>query len=525
MVTQPTTNSFLSAIPAKIKTLPFLLRLFLCLISGMLIAAALAPVYFTIGALIGFSLFYLLLSTFSARAAITAGWLFGFGYHAIGLYWIGNALLVEGNDYAWAWPLAVAGLPALLAFFTAAGAYAFQRFAKADHISGFILFIAIFSAAEYLRGTLFTGFPWNLYGYIWGDNIAIMQFASFGGVYGLSLLTIFWCSCIGFLLLSSMKALKAVAFLCITFVSFSALSFLGSARIANQPNTYHEDITLKVVQPNIAQKDKWDPNQANGIFNHFLKLSKTDASSPEDQKTVIIWPETATRSYIVDHPDYKEALHNALPSNGYLLTGYLNRKTKDDDVTFNNSLAVFNNDVELLDIYHKSHLVPFGEYIPFQKWIPLAPVTRFKGFQSGNGPQTLTSDLPPFSPLICYEIIFPSHVTNSQNKPQWIVNVTNDGWYGQSSGPYQHLVQTRFRAIEEGIPVVRSANTGISAVIDGYGRTLQSLPLEKQGVITSQLPLPIAGNTIFSQCGNWLFLTALLSLLLLCIFGHKKRAA
>ncbi len=509
----------------KVKAAPFLLRLFLCLLCGMAIACALPPTYFVFGAFAGFGIFYILLTSFTPRASILAGWLFGFGYSTVGLYWIGNALLVEGNDYAWAWPLAVAGLPALLAFFTAAATYMVARFAALERPSGLIFFITAFALAEYLRGTILTGFPWNLYGYIWGDHLPIMQLLSLGGAYSLTLITLFWCSTIGFLILCNNKKQSDIV-LTLYLLSFVLAYGFGAARLSQATDVPQENIALRVVQPNIAQQDKWHNDKINENFDILLSLTKSEEQTTPETKTLIIWPETATRSDMIDRDDYKNLLKKAMPENGFLLTGFLNREPQaDGSNNYHNSLAVFDHNMVERDIYYKSHLVPFGEYIPFQKWIPLTPITSFTGFQAGAGPTTLSDDgLPPFSPLICYEILFPGHVKNADaSAPEWIVNVTNDGWYGDSTGPYQHLVISRFRATEEGVPVVRSANTGISAVIDSYGQVFESLPLNTRGIIEAPLPSAIANRTLYSHFGNLIFLALLMGCGLLCFLCKKKK--
>lgn len=496
----------------SLTAMPLMLRYFLCLLCGMILTTALPPTYMVFSAFIGLSLFYILLASFTPKNAAMAGWLFGFGFFTIGLNWIGNAILVEGNGNALIYLLTITALPAALALFISAGAYTIRRLGtNLKTPQGFLFFAGIMTLTEFLRGTLFTGFPWNLYGTIWADNLSIMQFTSLGGIYSLTLLTLFWCSAIGYLVISNNKKISGIILL-FCLLSFCLISGYGTNRISNAGTNTHPDLEIRIVQPNIAQKDKWDRGKIRENFNELIQLTHLKKTPHKDTTTVIVWPETAIHSNMIRRADYGSALRHALPSNSFLVTGILDREDlADGRERFNNSIAIFDQNLIRHDIYHKSHLVPFGEYIPLQKYIrlPFSPVANAPAFEGGNGPETLHDDgrLPPFSPLICYEIIFPANVISpdKNDRPEWIVNVANDGWYGDSAGPHQHLVSARFRAIEEGIPVIRAANTGISAVINAYGETLEQQPLSTRGTIESKLPLPAPERTLFSHFGNVIF--------------------
>ncbi|MCB1650969.1 MAG: apolipoprotein N-acyltransferase [Alphaproteobacteria bacterium] len=463
------------------------------LIIGCLASLSMAPLSAWPILFISFPTFYALLSASqNKKQAFALGWLFGFGYFVCSLSWIGNALLVEGNPYKWAWPLAVSGLPALLAFFPAIAAL-LTRITAPDlkTIRGTLAFLLFFSAAEIARGTLFTGFPWNLYGYTWISVLEIAQTAHITTAYGLSALTIFWAASPAFVLLSKNKTHKTI--ISAASILTITLSYAyGFYRLNNTPIQYHKDMQVLLVQPNIKQSEKWSAHKIAAHFAMLLEMSQNTQEN-NNKTTYIIWPETAISSVFLNDKGAMNALRAMLytyPSNAALLTGALIYNPKEKSYT--NSLILIGKDGNISNIYNKHHLVPFGEYIPFQKWIPLQPVVEFTGFKKGNGLQTFeTQEGLRYSPLVCYEIIFPGRVVHKNQNTDVIINVTNDGWYGNSAGPYQHLTQARFRAIETGIPVIRVANTGISAIINSLGETEYNTHLSEKISASSKIPLKI----------------------------------
>ncbi len=429
--------------------------------------------------------------------AALLGWAFSFGYFGLGMWWIGNALLVEGNDYAWAWPLTVSVLPAGLALYTALAGFFIKRFINLQTLPGFLGFAAILGLSEFARGHLLTGFPWNLYGYSWAEFLEIAQLASLHNIYGLTFITILWAVLPGYLFGGRgssplTKALTAAAMI----ASFAGAYVYGHTRLQNNPTTFHENVSIRLVQPNTPQEDKWNRDLLQPNFEQLVSLSRSDGD--EAATTYIIWPETALNYMVMRDPFNQQILRDALQSyerKAYLLTGTMLRDPITEDYT--NSLLFFDQNANNTMAYDKAHLVPFGEYIPFQKWIPLEPVARFQGLKSGPGPRHFsTPEGLAYSPLVCYEIIFPGSVTqDGAPKPDFIINVTNDAWYGVSPGPYQHFVQARFRAIEEGVPVIRAANTGISGVIDSFGRPVYKTRLFETN--TEDILLPIAKKTTY----------------------------
>lgn len=463
---------------------------FLCFVAGSFCALAMAPYNFWPVLLVGFGTFYVALHRAEKkRHAFTCGWLFGFGYFVFSLYWIGNALLVDGNPYVWAWPLAVCGLPALLAFYTAFPALICSQFLKFDRWHGYLGFIAIFAAFEWLRGHLFTGFPWNLFGYAWADMLPVVQIISLGNVYILSVLTLLWLS-IGGLLWLSKHTVERIALLVLVLVSFAVNFSFGMWRLSQDSGAVHDTLMIKIVQPNTPQDEKWEREKMVQHFYTALELSQHKENEP-DIPTLIVWPETALSPGFIYQPEIAAMLNTYSKDSVQLITGAL-RHTPEDD-SYHNSVITISQDGSVSNIYDKTHLVPFGEYIPFQKWIPLRPVAAFKGFDIGAGLQSLTTfGGLTYSPLVCYEIIFPGKMVARGTHPDFIVNVTNDGWYGISLGPYQHFVKAQFRAIEEGIPVIRAANTGFSGVIDPYGRVVARSDLYKAQDLLVPLPHKIS---------------------------------
>lgn len=491
----------------------------LCLLSGAVAVLSMAPWNLWPFMFAGFSAFYYLLSKASTkRGAFIYGWLFGFGYSACGLWWIANALLVPGNPFSWVWPLAVAGLPALLAFFPACAALVIKRFSNLQKLPGFLLFVSLMGLSEWLRGHIFTGFPWNLYGYAWGGWDGMMQNAAWGGPYMLTLLTVLWAALPAFLYVSDEPAKRKMTVVATAVFLFAACIAFGQWRISSPDPGINDNVNILIVQPNIRQDEKWDNSKA-GENLYTLSILSGAQNDDKDKTTFILWPETAITADALTNPQARAIIRPALESYTgpvYLLTGLLRSETKTDKEVYFNSVAAVSRDLVIAAAYDKSHLVPFGEYIPFQKIMPFGPFVRLEGFTQGHGPQTLElPGAPAFSALVCYEIIFPGAVTARKGpRPEFILNVTNDAWYGDSPGPRQHFMQARFRAIEEGLPVIRSANTGISGVIDAYGRPLLTIALDSKAAENVALPRALPRPPLYTRTGDWVFLVAALALIL-----------
>ncbi|MHA1539860.1 MAG: apolipoprotein N-acyltransferase [Alphaproteobacteria bacterium] len=490
---------------------------FFSILCGALLALALPPFKFFPLIFICFPLLLLLLDkAHTKKQAFLIGWFFGTGFFIAGMYWIANALLVPPAQFKWAYPLAAIALPAFLAIFIGA-ATSILHLLKAHKRQKVIAFALLWSLMEYARGNVLTGLPWNLIGY--STPLEILQVTAIFGIYGLSFLTV--------LAGSSLYVFKKnKLFILLMILPLLASYGWGQQRLDSWPTKAVHNVLLRLVQPNIPQQDKWRIDLKESNFQKLLTLSHYDEDS-DNLPTHIIWPEAAAPYKLDENLSRRMQAASILDKNQILLTGSIT-KTKEGD--YANSFLAIDNHGRIAASYNKSHLVPFGEYIPYQNYIPfLKPLAAKMGEMiQGDGPTTLSiPNTPPLSPLICYEVIFPGEVIGvAKKRAEWMLNVTNDAWYGISTGPYQHLEISRTRAIEEGVPLVRVAGTGISAIFDAYGRTIETLPLGKQGILDAHLPRPALKKTLFATFGNIPFLSfltgSLFLILVLSIFRRKK---
>ncbi|MDE2029356.1 MAG: apolipoprotein N-acyltransferase [Alphaproteobacteria bacterium] len=445
------------------------------------------------------ALIFLLQGTKKKRQAFLTGWWFAFGFLTCSLYWIADSMFVDLAHFWWAIPLAVAGLPALFAIYYGLAA-AIARAIGLRGTAGAITFGLMWFVADYARGHLFTGFPWNLTGYAWSGILPVLQFASLAGIYGLSLVTSVTSTLPAALADGSKTGRRAFA---ASLVFLIALAGWGETRLLTTHVGTVPGVRLRIVQPDTAQKYKWSANDREADFDE--RLAMTSAPSKKSV-TAVIWPEAAAVYFLYENPERRAEIAAHLPPNGILITGVI-RRTLDENgnIRFYNSLTSVNDKGQLTAGYDKAHLVPFGEYMPFRKFLPpsvKALAASDEDFSPGPGPRTLrVPGLPSFSPLICYEAIFPGAVVDSHDRPDLMINVTNDAWYGDTIGPYQHFDIARVRAIEEGLPMIRDANTGISGVIGPLGRIDKRLGLEKKGFIDSDLPTPLF-LTFYAKMGD-----------------------
>lgn len=441
----------------------------------------------------------------STRQAFWRGWLFAFGYFVLGLYWVAHALFVDIAQFWWALPLAVVALPVGLALFWGAAAALTFRFSSPQHFLRLLFFAGALALAEWLRGHVFTGFPWLLTAYLWIDVPTVRALAATLGAYGLTLWTLLIALLPAMFVLESSKRQRAD-----TLALAVILMFMPLLNVPAELQSKGQ-VSLRLVQPNIEQQLKLDPAARAGIVARLLEQTGT-----EGHPQVVIWPETAVPFLLAQRPDVREQIAAGLPRGSYLVTGSPRR----EDDRFYNSVVVMDDQGQLLASYDKSHLVPFGEYIPFRQWLPFDPVAGGLDFSRGAGPRTLDiASLPGFGPLICYEVLFPGRIADPQHPPLWLLNVTNDGWYGTTHGPYQHLEITRMRAVEEGVPLVRVANTGISAVINADGDLAVAAPLAAAKTIDYQLELN-SRVTFYQKWGDTPVLIAAILLVLAGLLPH-----
>ena len=432
--------------------------------------------------------------------ALLTGWLFGFGYLVAGLYWIGHAFLVDAQTFGWMLPFAVLTVPAGLAIFPAVGT-AMARLLWTRGAARILALAAALTATEWLRGHVLTGFPWNTFGYALTAPLALAQGAALIGIWGLTFLAIAAFASPAALADDRADTKRAWLPVTLAVAVLATLAIYGALRLMNTPMSFVRDVQLRIMQPNLQQDEKFDYTAKDQVMKHYLDLSRRiTGAAPRgiSDVTHLIWPESAFPFYLRREPDALKQIDDLLPEGTVLITGAdrIEDTQPGKNSRIYNSIMVLDHDGGVTAIYDKVHLVPFGEYLPFQsvlERIGLVQLTKIEGGYMAGEPRRpmAVPRTAPFVPLLCYEIIFPGELMPTGDRPGWLVNLTNDGWFGISTGPYQHLEQARLRAIESGLPLVRAANTGISAVIDPLGRTIESLPLGAEGVLDAPLPKPV----------------------------------
>ncbi len=477
---------------------------------------ALPPLYALPLLFVAFTgLVWLLSPALSARTAFLTGWSFGMGYFVSSLYWIGFAPFTYSRSLLWVVPFATVGVPIILSVFHGLACAVACRLGRAPLERALALAIA-WGVTEWLRGHVLTGFPWNLAGYGWTGSTAMAQSAALVGMYGVTFLAVLAAATPAGLAESSARR-RGVAVALAIALPLAAWTG-GTVRLMRAPPLASESVAavgIRLVQPNIPQREKWMRVLQRRNFDLFRSLSIADRP---DWITHVVWPETAATFDLAASDNGRRSAAAVVPTGGLLITGAPRRAS--DPARIWNSLVAISETGAVAGTFDKFHLVPFGEYMPFRTILPLDKITPGTlDFSAGPGPQTLyLKGLPPVSPLICYEVIFPGTVVDARDRPAWLLNLTNDAWYGETAGPHQHLAIARLRAIEEGMPLVRSANTGISAVVDAYGREVGRLDLGVAGVLDFRLPKSL-GETAYARFGDYLFtllvLTFLLPLLLL----------
>jgi len=483
---------------------------------GALGALALPPVHAVPVLLLVVPGLLLLLDGRTPRQAAAIGFAFGMGHHIAGLYWISHALLTEPERYGWLVPIAVPGIALPLALFLVpvamAAAWLRQGWPRVVGFAG------AWALAEMARGVLFTGFPWNLIGTVWAFDALPLQAAAFVGVHGLGLATLLVAA-------SPLLGWRGVA------GAAGALLLLGAASVARlwPEEPAPEPVALVLVQGNIAQEVKWRDDMRLPIFLRYVQFTRQGAEAAAEAmpgaRIVVVWPETASPFLLDEDPEAIRLASEALPEGALLLAGSVRvRRGPDGRVAeVFNALVALDHGGAVLGVYDKAHLVPFGEYMPLAGLLPVRVVRGAMDFSAGPGRVAMAlPGLPAFVPLICYEAIFPGAVMPAGERPGWLVNVTNDAWFGVSAGPFQHLAAARLRAVEEGLPMARAAQTGISAVFDARGREAGRLGLGQQGVLVS--PLPAAGApTLMARTGLWLPLALALAALGAAILRRGTR--
>jgi len=465
----------------------------------------------------------------NTKDAALLGWSFGFGHFAVGLNWIANAFYVDADTHgAFAIP-AVGALCALFGLYIALTAIIVHRVPHdADGLpydrtpSALIRAIALslcWGVIEWARGWFLSGFPWNPLGSVWTAWPAMVQITSVIGTLGLSVFTLLAAS-LPSVLGPAPRMKRAWLYAAAPILALAIFGIAGAIRLSEATVEMVPGVNLRLVQPNIAQADKWRPGLRD---QHFMDHVNLSAGTGIENVTHVIWGEAAV-AFALDRDGARRQLAvSMLRPGGALITGAPRAAAGPNGLEdIYNSMLVIDPEGKVAAIYDKTHLVPFGEYLPLRWLIPFPKLTEgTMDFSSGHGRTTINvSGLPPFSPLICYEAIFSGAVTGptSQDapRPRWLLNITNDSWFGDSSGPRQHLAAAQLRAVEEGLPLIRVANTGISAVIDPYGRVLGRIELNSRGFLDAPLPESLGSRAPFAIGGQWipmfLILLAILSL-------------
>ncbi|MBI1869111.1 MAG: apolipoprotein N-acyltransferase [Methylocystis sp.] len=452
----------------------------------------------------------------SAASAAAAGWWLGFGYFLAGLWWLGAALLVEADQFAWALPLAVLGVPAGLAVFTSLG-FALARLLWSSGSLRVFALAAGLGASEWLRGHLLTGFPWNDFGMALAGPLVFAQAGALIGLYGLDVLAIIVFAAPATLVNAAAPRRFVTPALAAALAVLVALTLFGALRLSRGETEFVDGVRLRLMQPNLPPDAKFKAANGPDIVRHYLALSDR-ATTPERagvaDATHLVWPESAFPFVLSREPQALAQIARVLQGKT-LITG----AARVEEARFAGAGATqrtkIYNSIEVVQggkivaAYDKIHLVPFGEYLPLASLLgPLGVNHLVPGvWDEGRGARRLIAPgLPPMAPLVCYEAIFPGEAAppDADNaRPQLLLNVTNDGWFGRTSGPYQHLAQARLRAIEEGLPLVRAANTGISALVDPYGRILEQLPLGVEGVLDGRLAKALPATPFSTHPNLW----------------------
>ena len=454
--------------------------------------------------------------------AFTAGWWWGFGYFAAGLYWLGAAFLVDPDKTAWLMPLGVVALPAVLGIYTGL-AFALARtlwMAGAGRV--LVLALALF-ATELLRGALFTGFPWNDLGMALGTSLVLAQAASAIGLHGLTALTVLIFAAPATLADRGPLGRRSLLPTGLALVALAGLVLFGALRLSGGPVAAVPGVRLRIMQPDVFGDGAFTYENRETLLKTYLALSDratSDGAGGLADVTHLIWPESPFPFILSRDPDALDAIGRALPPNGVLVTGAARVDGTPGSAAnpprYYNAIQVIGRDPvsgagTVGDTYDKVHLVPFGEYTPFAGLMERFGISQFVpipgGFTPGLRHRLLrVPGLPPIVPAVCYEAIFSGGVLPSGDEglaQGAILNVSDDGWFGRTAGPYQHLAQARLRAVEQGLPLIRAANTGVSAIVDPYGRILAELPLGDAGVLDGILPKSIA-PTVFSEMNQFI---------------------
>lgn len=489
-------------------------RLLIALLAGICAAFAMAPYHLVPLLIAAFTVLVWQIDGLGEKRrlvpAALIGWFFGIGFFGAGVYWIGNAFLVDAKTFGALMPAAVISLAVGLGLFPLIAVLLARLFWCKGPSRIAVLAIA-WSLIEYMRGHVLTGFPWNLFAATWGGALPVLQIVSLIGSYGLSLLAALAAGSPASLVTfrqgrAELAPMRAAYWPAGSLTLFVVIAAFGAIRLATPEAPDVPNIKLRLIQPSVPQRDKLSGSNAPDIFAKHVHLMLQPGA---DTITHFIWSEAAVPDMLADDPAALKAIGQILGPQQWLIAGSVRYVPPGGGKPerYYNSLFVIDSEGRIVASYDKHHLVPFGEYLPLKWFFSLVGMKQLveneSGFAHGNGLATIdVQGTPPFGPLICYEAIFPGEVVNRKQRPDWLLNITDDTWFGHGAGPRQHFESARLRAIEEGLPLVRAANNGISAVIDAKGRIRKYLPLDAVGTLDSPLPAS-ESTTIFARIGDF----------------------
>ena len=460
-----------------------------------------------------FLLFFLINNCYKSKwISFKIGWLFGFGYFVSNLYWITNALTFE-EIFKPLIPFALIIIPLFLGIFYGFVTLICSLFNLGKNFSTVLIFATIFSVIEFIRGFILGGFPWNLIVYSWTNYLSSVQILSLIGTYSFNLIsiTIFLLPYLIFF----KKELKFKIFI-VLFLLFILISnsFYGYKKIENDEKLYTEfkDFKIKIVSPKISINRFFQPNNESAIIEELIELSNPNIL----HNTIFVFPEGALAGVNLDKlQSFKELFLKEYSEKHKIIMGINIEKKIENSYKIYNSMVVLDHKLNLISQYKKIKLVPFGEFLPFENFFKKIGLKKigygYESFSAGNERKLISFGLNNlnFIPLICYEIIYSGKVNLTSDKTDFIINISEDGWFGDSIGPYQHFSHTIFRAIEEGKNIIRSTNNGISAYIDSNGIIISKLESTKKGVIEINNYKKF-NETLFSKFGNKIFFYILL---------------
>lgn len=473
-------------------------RYLLAFAAGAFMVVAMPPVGFFPALFIAIPILMWLVATArGASGAFMTGWVFGCGFFMLGFYWLGTAFKAFFSHAMWLFPVSVIGIPVYIALYygtAALLAWPFRR--NRTHYA--LIFAVMLFWAEYLRGHYITNFPWNHLGYGWHHVLPVLQSAAWFGIYGLTLMTIIWAAAP-----VMSRRTGAAALLGLFFVAGFGLGHLSLNPTVETPHL------VRIVQPNITQAEKETPNNKENTFLRHLTLSATETAH-DDKIRFVVWPETAIDVFSPEDKRNVDRITLSLPQNAYGLIG-VNRMVPAPTPGVRNSLIVLHSRSQRTIAQHdKFILAPWGEYVPYANILKKTPFGKYVGavqpMIAGRGPSTIKlgpDELPAFSPIICFESTFAGRMKDiTRGKPEFLLFLTNDAWSMGTPGPAQHFGFARVRAIEEGLPIVRAANSGISGIIDAQGRILHRLELGQVGILDAALPESAAKPTLYAGTGD-----------------------